>query len=76
MNTRKTRNQVMSTVNELAEYIREYAPVKFGKLVVEKKIAPSTLYGYVRVMLDLCEDIQFEQGIFSLRVEKPQNESL
>jgi hypothetical protein len=69
MQTRKTQNSIVATVNELATFIRANAPIKFGKVAIAKKVAPSTLYGYVKIMLDLCEDIQFEHGVFSVTVE-------
>jgi hypothetical protein len=59
----------MATVNELAIFIRENAPVKFGQVAAQKKIAPSTLYGYIRIMLDICDDIEFEHGVFSLKIK-------
>jgi hypothetical protein len=66
METRKTQNAIGATVNELAAFIRENAPIKFGEVCLKKKIAPSTLHGYVRVMLDVCEDIHFSHGLFTL----------
>lgn len=66
METRKTQNRIAATINELAEYIRLHAPVKFGAVCIAKKIAPSTLHGYIRVMLDVTDDIIFEHGTFTV----------
>lgn len=67
METRHTQNKIMATVNELAEFIRKNAPIRFGKVAAAKKIAPSTLYGYVKVMLDNTTDIIYEHGVFDVQ---------
>jgi len=64
MNTRETRNRIMASVNELAAFIRENAPVSFGEVCVKKHIAPSTLYNYMRILKDMVRDIKYENGIF------------
>lgn len=64
METRKTRNRIMATVNELADFIRKNAPIKFGVVCAKKHIAPSTLYNYTRILLDMCSDIRYEGGTF------------
>jgi len=66
METRRTQNRIMATVNELAEYIREHAPIKFGEVAAAKKIAPSTLYGYVGILLDTHKDIVYEHRTFTV----------
>lgn len=68
METRKTQNRIMATINELAKFIRKNTPVKFGELAVEMHIAPSTLYGYIKILLDKTDDITYERGVF--RVER------
>jgi len=60
----------MATVSELASYIRANAPVKFGEVCTKKHIAPSTLYGYSKIMLDVCNDITYENGVFHVKKEK------
>lgn len=66
METRKTQNRIAATVNELAEFIRENAPVKFGKLCLAMKIAPSTLYGYIGILLDTHQDIKYSHRTFTV----------
>lgn len=66
METRKTQNAIGATVNELAEYIRANAPIRFGEICLKKKIAPSTLHGYVRVLLDVTKDIHYSHGLFTV----------
>jgi len=56
----------MATINELAAFIRKNAPVKFGVVCTKKHIAPSTLYGYVKIMLDVCDDIHYDNGLFTV----------
>jgi len=56
----------MASVNELATYIRKKAPVKFGKVCVDMHLAPSTLYGYTKILLDMCQDIRYENGVFTV----------
>lgn len=60
----------MATINELAGFIRSNAPVSFGVLCTKKHIAPSTLYGYIKIMLDVCTDITYQRGVFYVIVEK------
>jgi len=64
MDSIRTQNRVMSTINELADFIRKNAPVRFGKVAVTKHIAPSTLYGYIKILLDLHDDITYQRGTF------------
>ena len=66
METRKTQNRIAATINELAKYIRAHAPVKFGAVCMAKKIAPSTLYGYVGILLDTHKDITYEHRTFTV----------
>jgi len=68
METRRTQNRIMATVNELADFIRKNAPIRFGVVAAKKKIAPSTLYGYVKIMLDNCGDIRYEHGVFTIEL--------
>jgi len=70
METRKTQNAIMATVNELADFIRKNAPVRFGKVASSLHIAPSTLYGYMKIMGDLCEDISYSHGVFTINASK------
>lgn len=70
METRKTQNAIQATVNELTSFIREHAPVKFGKVASGLHIAPSTLYGYMKIMGDLCEDIEYSHGTFTVKASK------
>lgn len=60
----------MATINELAGFIRSNAPVRFGVICTKKHIAPSTLYGYIKILLDVCTDITYENGVFNVIVEK------
>lgn len=53
-------------MNELASFIRANAPVKFGKVASGLHIAPSTLYGYTKIVLDLCNDITYSHGTFDV----------
>lgn len=69
MKSRKTQNSVMATANELSQFIRNNAPVKFGKVASSLHIAPSTLYGYTKVMLDMCNDITYAHGVFDVKKE-------
>lgn len=69
METRKTQNRIAATTNELAEHIRKHAPIKFGALAMSMKIAPSTLYGYVGILLDTHPDIVYEHRTFSIKKE-------
>ena len=64
MQSRLTRNNVMATANELAEFIRKNAPVKFGQVCIKKQIAPSTLYNYMKILLSVYEDIHYANGEF------------
>jgi hypothetical protein len=66
MQSRKTQNNVMATINELAELIRKDAPIEFGLVCAKKHIAPSTLYNYIRVLLPLCKDIKYINGVFEV----------
>jgi hypothetical protein len=66
METRKTQNAIQATVNELASFIRKNAPVKFGKVASNMHIAPSTLYGYTKIVLDMCSDITYSHGTFDI----------
>lgn len=66
MKTRKTQNAIMATVNELSTFIRANAPVKFGKVASSLHIAPSTLYGYSKIMVDMCNDITYSHGTFDI----------
>jgi len=66
MESRKTQNRIAATINELADYIRKHAPVKFGELAMAKKIAPSTLYGYTGILLDTHKDIIYEHRTFTV----------
>jgi hypothetical protein len=68
METRKTQNRIAATINELAEYIRQHAPIKFGELCMVKKIAPSTLYGYIGILLDTHKDIIYEHRTFTVEL--------
>jgi len=70
METRKTQNAIMATVNELADFIRKNAPVRFGKVASSLHIAPSTLYGYMKIMGDLCEVISYSHGVFTIKASK------
>lgn len=60
----------MATVMELASFIRKHKPVRFGVVCTEKHIAPSTLYGYIKIMLDVCTDIHYENGVFHVKRDK------
>jgi len=60
----------MATVMELASFIRKHEPVRFGVVCTKKHIAPSTLYGYIKIMLDVCLDIKYENGVFYVEREK------
>lgn len=64
METRKTRNAVGASINELAGYIREKGEVSFGQVCLKMHIGPSTLYGWKRILLDTCPDIEFSHGKF------------
>jgi len=64
METNKINNNVAALVNELAAYIRKNGPVKFGELCVKMHIAPSTMYGYIRLLKDMCMDITYSHGVF------------
>lgn len=72
METRKTQNAIAASVNELATFIRENAPIKFGAVCLKKHIAPSTLYGYVKILLDVCDDIHYDHGVFTVNGEVPK----
>jgi len=75
METRKTQNAIQATVNELTSFIRKNAPVKFGKVASSLHIAPSTLYGYIKIMLDMSEDIEYSHGVFSVKASKLHKKS-
>jgi hypothetical protein len=64
METRPTRNDIMASVTELADYIRKKGSVKFGRVCVDMHIAPSTLHGWKKVLLDTHEDIKYNHGVF------------
>jgi len=64
METNKLNNNVAAMLNELAVYIRKNTPVKFGELCVKMHIAPSTMYGYIRLLKDMCTDISYSRGVF------------
>ena len=64
METRETRNAVAASINELAAFIRKEAPVSFGQVALKMHVAPSTLQGWKRVLLDTCEDIKYSHGTF------------
>jgi hypothetical protein len=68
METRPTQNAIGASINELASFIRENAPIKFGTVCLKKHIAPSTLYGWKKLLLDVCTDIKYDHGVF--KVEK------
>jgi hypothetical protein len=57
-------NKVAAEINKMADYIRKNSPVKFGELMMYMSMRPSTLHQYKKVLLDLCEDIRFEHGLF------------
>ena len=59
------RSNVVARLNKIAEIIREKKAVPFGELCVQIGIAPSTMYGYIRVMKNLFLDIKFEDGLFT-----------
>jgi len=69
METNKLNNNVAALLNELATYIRQNAPVKFGELCVKMHVAPSTMYGYIRLLKDMCSDISYSRGIFYVERE-------
>jgi len=69
METRQTRNAVAASVNELADYIRKNAPIKFGEVAMKMHVAPSTLQGWKRILLDTCLDIKFSHGVFTVERE-------
>lgn len=66
METRPTQNSIAATINELATFIRKNAPISFGQMCLQKHIAPSTLYGWKHVLLDVCPDIICKHGIFDV----------
>lgn len=66
METRETRNAVAASVNELATYIRKEGPVTFGQLCMKMHVAPSTLYGWKKILLDMCPDIRYSHGKFDV----------
>jgi len=66
METRQTRNAVAASINELSTYIRKEGPVKFGQVCVKMHIAPSTLYGWKKILLDMCPDIKYSHGLFTV----------
>jgi hypothetical protein len=65
METRKTRNAVGASINELAQFIRENKAVTFGELCLKMHISPSTLYGWKRILIDTCPDIHYSHGKFT-----------
>jgi len=66
MQTRSTQNAIAASVNELAQFIRENSPIKFGEVCLRKHVAPSTLYGWKKILLDVCPDIHYSHGTFYL----------
>ena len=72
METRPTQNAIAASINELAQFIRENAPIKFGQVCLKKHIAPSTLYGWKKILLDVCTDIEYEHGIFKIKPAEAQ----
>jgi hypothetical protein len=66
METRSTRNAIGASINELARFIRKTAPVTFGEVCLKMHVAPSTLYGWKKILLDTCSDIHFSNGTFNV----------
>jgi len=64
MSSKRTPNTIMEKTNHLIAYVRKHAPVKFGKVCVDMHMAPSTLFNYIRIMTDVCDDITYEGGKF------------
>jgi len=64
METNKINNNIAALLNELADYIRRNTPVRFGQLCLKMHVAPSTMYGYVRLLLDMYTDITYSRGVF------------
>lgn len=64
METNKINNNVAALLNELTSFIRKNSPVKFGEACVKMHIAPSTMYGYIRLLKDMCTDISYSRGVF------------
>ena len=59
------KSNVVARLNKIAEIIREKKAVPFGEPCVQIGIAPSTMYGYIRVMKNLFLDIKFQDGLFT-----------
>lgn len=66
MQSRQTRNAIAASITELATYIRKEGPVNFGQVCVKMHIAPSTLYGWKKILLDMCPDIKYSHGVFKV----------
>lgn len=70
MNGKGERNKVMAKLTEIVETIRKHKRIRYGKLLVEMHLAPSTLYGYVRAIKDLFPDVRYEHGEFYVVEER------
>jgi len=58
--------KVMKNLNRLAEIIREKKHISLGALAVEARLGYSTIHGYKHLLLDLYEDIEYEDGEFKV----------
>jgi hypothetical protein len=51
----------------MAQIIRESQgqTIPFGELCLKMSMAPATMYGYMKLMRNVCTDIKYEDGLFS-----------
>lgn len=63
----KLANLVVCKCNKVVDLIRAAKSISFGEVSARLNMAPSTLYAYKKVILSLYPDIEFNDGVFSVK---------